>query len=195
MKNFVFCDIDGVVRDFTSVADARYKKGGRFRLIDASQWDLDKRYPLWGKRAHDILLKNLAEDCFVNALPYPDAVDTVLQLHAQAFRFVFITRQSPNNGRLTAGWLSKMGLGNIDCLYVFPNGQTKGQRIAEELMRYGSCEGLVTVLIDDSPEELESARDVVKLLACINRPYNQNITFPVQRFASLKAFAEAYYIE
>jgi uncharacterized protein len=101
------------------------------------------------------------DETILNAVPYPDAVETVRAWH-EAGHFIHITSHRAGRARdATETWLQRIGL-PYDELYC------SDDKVAR------CCEIGIDLLVDDSPVNIERARASGIVAATITHPWNES---------------------
>jgi hypothetical protein len=154
-------DIDSTLHNHWDLVSriSRQRFGVELPYEEQLQWGVTRLRPeqfeLCVREAH-------SEQCILDCVPYPGAVETVAAWHA-AGHFVHVTSQREGSCQTpTARWLREIGL-PFDDLHCSP------QKVARCL------ELDIELLIDDSPANLLAAIEHGMLAATISHPWNREL--------------------
>ena len=167
--NKFYIDIDGCIRNLVAAVDRLYCEqhpGEEPEVVPV--YDLAMRYPRWWEDIWDIVFRQHVDRLFnFDAEQYPGAIDAVNWLHNQdEAKVALLSKQSDSRIAATDLWLDAQGLDpTIERMYV--DQISKGEYIL------GADDALMTFLIDDSPDEIESVSGVVDYPIMVSRPWNK----------------------
>ncbi len=164
-----YIDIDGCLRDLVGAVDRLYKE--QFpdeEPVKVDSYMLSMRYPRWGEDTWDIVFRQYVDRIFnFDAEAHEGAIDTVNWLNSQDDVIVkLLSKQDKWRREATDLWLDDQGVDpNIERIYI--DNITKGEYLL------GEEDVLTTVMIDDSPDEIESAEDIVDYPIIVIRDWNK----------------------
>ena len=165
----VYMDIDGCLRDLFGAADRLYQE--QFpgeEIITVDNYDLSQRYPRWGEDTWDILFRQYVDQVFnLDAEPHEGAIEALNWLASQDDVIVkLLSKQDKWRREATDLWLDNQGVDpSIERIYV--EDISKGEYLL------GENDDLMTVMIDDSPDEIESAMGIVDYPVIVIRNWNK----------------------
>lgn len=160
-------DIDGTIRDWFGKLTELYQRccpDDRINPDDIKHYDVAEFFPI-GKRIYELAFGVWAEELYLGAEPYPNSIEPLLRLwrdYAAKHEIIFLSYQ-PNmqTAYYTDSWLRQQGL-------PFKTWYTVENDNKLSLLR----NTMPDVLIDDSPENLKTARDCGILPIRIRRSWN-----------------------
>src|SRR5918911_279572 len=142
-----------------------------FRLIVRERFDVDLAYEDqtgWGitnlpqEHVREAVMETHSDANIASAEPYPGAVETVQAWHAQGHWIHVTSHRADSCAPATARWLEDVGIpfDDLHCSWD----------------KVSRCVELgIDVLVDDSPVNLERARDEGILGATILHPWNREL--------------------
>lgn len=152
-------DIDSTLHHYWDLfADVvRRRHGVDLPYEDQTGWGITK---LPQDDVQQAVLETHSDENILKGEPYPGAVDTVRAWHDEGHWIHITSHRADNCHSATANWLKAIGLpyDDLHCSY------DKVARCAELS---------IDVLVDDSPVNLERAREVGILGATILHPWNR----------------------
>lgn len=114
IKKHLLVDIDGVIRDINTQMCIVYNKifGTNIKDEDIKVWDLEVTFPMpedYGvKTAKDLFFRFYNKEIFLEAQPYPKAIETINELKEEGYYIHFVSAQhSPENKALAIEWLTR----------------------------------------------------------------------------------------
>ena len=164
-----YIDIDGCIRNLVAAVDRLYcdqYPGEEPEVVPV--YDMAMRYLRWWEDTWDIVFRQHVDRLFnFDAEQYPGAIDAVNWLHSQdEVKVALLSKQSDQRIVATDLWLDAQGLdSSIERIYI--DKISKGEYIL------GVDDALQTIMIDDSPDEIESVMGVVDYPIMIIRPWNE----------------------
>lgn len=164
-----YIDIDGCLRDFVGAVDRLYKEQfPNEEPVQVDSYALNLRYPRWGEDTWDITFRQYVDRLFnFDAIPYEGAIGAVNWLSSQDDVIVkLLSKQDQLRQGVTDNWLDKQEIDpTIERIYI--NEISKGEYIL------GEDDLLTTVVIDDSPDEIESVEGIVNYSIMVIRDWNK----------------------
>ncbi len=164
-----YIDVDGCLRDLVGAADRLYKeKFPNDEPVKIDTYMMSLRYPMWGEDTWDIIFRQYVDRVFnLDAEAHEGAIEAINWLHSQDDVIVkLLSKQDKWRQEATDTWLDRVEIDpTIERLYVIDI--SKGEYIL------GDDNVLTTVLIDDSPNEIESAEDIVDYPIIVIRDWNK----------------------
>jgi uncharacterized HAD superfamily protein len=154
-------DIDSTLHHywdlFRSIVHERF--GVDLPYEEQSGWGITELPP---EKLREAVAESHSEENIAAGEPYPGAVETVTEWH-RAGHWIHVTSHRSANCELpTANWLQSIGLPYDDLHCSFD--------------KVSRCIELgIDVLVDDSPINLEKARDAGILGATIRHPWNRDL--------------------
>jgi len=143
-----------------------------FRPIVADRYGVDLPYEGqtdWGitripeEHVREAVLETHSDANIAAAEPYPDAVETVRAWHERGLWIHVTSHRSTDCHPATANWLQAIGM-PYDDLYCSYDKVTRCVELG------------IDILVDDSPVNLERARDEGILGATILHPWNERLS-------------------
>ena len=164
-----YIDIDGCIRNLVAAVDRLYREQnpGEEPVV-VPVYDMAARYPRWGDDTWDIIFRQHVDRLFnFDAEQYPGAIDAVNWLHSQdEAKVALLLKQSDLRIVATDLWLNDRGLDpSIERIYI--------DKISKGEYLLGEDDALMTFLIDDSPDEIESVMGIVDYPLMVIRPWNE----------------------
>lgn len=165
-----YIDIDGCLRDLIGAADRLYQE--QFpgeEIVTVGSYEMSMRYPRWGEDTWDIIFRQYVDRVFnFDAEPYKGSIEAVNWLASQDDVIVkLLSKQDKWRREATDAWLDNQGVDpQIERIYI--EDISKGEYIL------GEDDDLMMVMIDDSPDEIESATGIVDYPVIVIRDWNQS---------------------
>jgi 5'(3')-deoxyribonucleotidase len=154
-------DIDSTLHHYWDLLDglAQQHFGVRLPYEEQHGWGIERLEPSQLKRVID---ESHSDENIETAEPYPHAVETVRRWHGEGHWIHITSHRAPSTREATVRWLDRIGMPfhDLHCSY-------------DKVTR---CVELgIDVLVDDSPVNLENAREQGILAATIIHPWNAEI--------------------
>jgi uncharacterized HAD superfamily protein len=151
-------DIDSTLHDYWQLLDrlAQQRYGVALPYADQHQWGITV---LEREQLVELIAETHSEQNILGAEPYPDAVETVAAWHGDGHWIHITSHRHGSTHAATARWLDQIGMpfDDLHCSY-------------DKVTRCVELE--IDVLVDDSPVNLERARDEGIVGATIVHPWN-----------------------
>jgi uncharacterized protein len=151
-------DIDSTLHHYWNLLDglAQEHFGVRLPYEEQHGWGIERLEPSQLKR---VIEESHSDENIETAEPYPDAVETVGRWHRQGHWIHITSHRAERTREATTRWLDRIGM-PFDDLHCSYDKVTRCVELA------------IDVLIDDSPVNLENAREQGILGATIIHPWN-----------------------
>lgn len=178
-NTLVYVDIDGVLRNWVIALDRLYQETFPGESpVKVFIYDLAPRYPRWGEDVWDIAFEQYPERLFLHdAEEYHGMVEAVNWLSSQdGVTVKLLSKQEGVRVELTDTWLDQHGVNPaIERNYMpYSDKMSKGEYLSG--LSHGDQ---VLVLLDDSGDEIESAKDIVDFVVLVTRDWNQTYLLQV----------------
>jgi uncharacterized protein len=154
-------DIDSTLHHYWDVLSraARERFGVDLPYDEQVTWGITRLKP---RQVQACVDDTHRDETILNAVPYPDAVETVRAWH-EAGHFIHITSHRAGRAReATEAWLQRIGL-PYDELYCSDDKVARCREIGIDL------------LVDDSPVNIQRAVDAGIAVATIVHPWNRDV--------------------
>jgi uncharacterized HAD superfamily protein len=154
-------DIDSTLHHYWDLLDglAQQHFGIRLPYEEQKGWGIDRLEPAQLKQ---LIAETHSDENIERAEPYPDAVETVRAWHAEGHWIHITSHRAAHTRQATERWLERIGMpyDDLHCSY-------------DKVTR---CVELnIDILIDDSPVNLENAREQGIVGATIMHPWNEQL--------------------
>jgi uncharacterized protein len=151
-------DIDSTLHHYWDLLDDLSQRhfGVSLPYEEQRGWGIHQLEPAQLKR---LIEESHSDENIETAEPYPDAVETVRSWHAEGHWIHITSHRAEGTREATASWLEKIGMpfDDLHCSY-------------DKVTR--CVELKIDVLVDDSPVNLENAREQGIVGATIVHPWN-----------------------
>lgn len=155
-------DIDSTLHHYWDLLDglAQEHFGIRLPYDEQKGWGIDRLEP---EQLKQLITESHSDENIEQAEPYPDAVETVATWHAQGHWIHITSHRATKTREATERWLERIGMpyDDLHCSY-------------DKVSRCVELE--IDILIDDSPVNLENAREQGIVGATIIHPWNEHLT-------------------
>ena len=154
-------DIDSTLHHYWDLLDriAQDRFGVELPYAEQRTWGITT---LEHEQLVECIRETHTEENILGAEPYPDAVETVRDWHANGHWIHITSHRAEHTCDATARWLDQIGLPYDDL-------HTSHDKV-------GRCVELdIELLIDDSPENLARAIDNGIMVATISHPWNKDL--------------------
>jgi uncharacterized HAD superfamily protein len=154
-------DIDSTLHHYWGLLDglAQQHFGIGLPYEEQKGWGIDRLEP---DQLKQLIAESHSDENIVDAEPYPDAVETVRDWYAEGHWIHITSHRAAHTREATERWLERiqMPYHDLHCSY-------------DKVTRCVELE--IDVLIDDSPVNLENAREQGIIGATIVHPWNEEI--------------------
>jgi uncharacterized HAD superfamily protein len=154
-------DIDSTLHHYWDLLDGLSQRHFGVALPYEEQfgWGIDQLEPVQVKRLID---ESHSDENIETAEPYPDAVETVRAWHEQGHWIHITSHRAERTRQATERWLDRIGMpyDDLHCSY-------------DKITRCVELD--IDVLVDDSPANLENAREQGIVGATIVHPWNARL--------------------
>jgi uncharacterized HAD superfamily protein len=154
-------DIDSTLHHYWDLLDglAQQHFGIRLPYEEQRDWGITQLEPGQLKR---VIEESHSDENIEQAEPYPDAVETVARWHREGHWIHITSHRAKRTRQATERWLARIGMpyDDLHCSY-------------DKVTRCVELD--IDLLVDDSPVNLESAREQGILGATIIHPWNAGI--------------------
>jgi 5'(3')-deoxyribonucleotidase len=154
-------DIDSTLHHYWDLLDDLSQRHFGVPLPYAEQrgWGIDQLEP---KQLKHLIAESHSDENIETAEPYPEAVETVRAWHDDGHWIHITSHRAEHTREATARWLERIGMpyDDLHCSY-------------DKVTRCVELE--IDVLVDDSPVNLENAREQGIVGATIVHPWNEQI--------------------
>ena len=154
-------DIDSTLHDYWDLLDrlAQQRYGVALPYAEQHQWGITV---LEREQLVELIQETHSEQNILGAEPYPDAVETVAAWHREGHWIHITSHRHESTHDSTARWLEQIGMpfDDLHCSY-------------DKVTRCVALE--IDVLVDDSPVNLERAREEGIVGATIVHPWNAEL--------------------
>ena len=154
-------DIDSTLHHYWDLLDglAQQHFGIRLPYEEQNGWGIEGLEP---SQLKQLIAETHSDENIEQAEPYPDAVETVRKWHENGHWIHITSHRAPETRQATERWLNRIGMpyDDLHCSY-------------DKVTR---CVELnIDILIDDSPVNLENAREQGIIGATILHPWNEGV--------------------
>ncbi|WP_019413745.1 HAD family acid phosphatase [Paenisporosarcina sp. TG20] len=134
------------------------------------QVEIHEVFGLTEEKGFNMWNSSLEEIYYTSCPPYPDAVETLVELSKQGHEIYYITARSSDHGERTKKWMMEQGFPlQQDHFFCGMKDQEKAEIIQSLQLDY---------YFDDKPEVLHTLSDDSLKVYVMNQSYNQHLTIP-----------------
>lgn len=141
--------------------------------------EIHEAFGLTAEQGSNMWKSTLDEIYYTSCPPYPDAVETLVELNKQGHEIYYITARPSEHGERTKQWMMEQGFPvQEERFFCGMKDQDKVEIIQELKLDY---------YFDDKPDVLNTLSDDSMKVYVMNQSYNQHLTIPrITNWSELK---------